>query len=110
MKKLLTKGIILIILGFSMGEIIFGNKRKYFDKLKNSETYYFLQEGVYSDKSILENNLIKETERLVDYQDNKYYVYVGITKDEEVLKKLIKIYKKNGLDIYPKEKSIIFEH
>lgn len=109
MKKLLTKGIILIILGFSMGEIIFGNKRKYFDKLKNSETYYFLQEGVYSDKSILENNLIKETERLVDYQDNKYYVYVGITKDEEVLKKLIKIYKKNGLDIYPKEKSIISE-
>ncbi len=109
MKKILIKGLCLIIIGFLIGEIIFGSKKNYFNKLKNSETYYFLQEGVYSDQNILKNNLKKINEKIIDYQQNKYYVYVGITKDKEVLDKLTKIYQKNGFDIYPKEKNIISE-
>lgn len=109
MKKILIRGICFIIIGFLIGEIIFGNKKKYFDKLKNSETYYFLQEGVYQNKDTLENNLKKINEKIIEQEKDKYYVYIGITKDKEVLEKLIKIYKKNGLDIYPKEKNIISE-
>ena len=109
MKKILIKGLCLIIIGFLIGEIIFGSKKNYFNKLKNSETYYFLQEGVYSDQNILKNNLKKINEKIIDYQQNKYYVYVGITKDKEVLDKLTKIYQKNGFDIYPKKKNIISE-
>ena len=109
MKKILIKGICFIIIGFLIGEIIFGNKKKYFDKLKNSETYYFLQEGVYQNKDTLENNLKKINEKIIEQEKDKYYVYIAITKDKEVLEKLIKIYKKNGLNIYPKEKNIISE-
>ena len=109
MKKILIKGICFIIIGFLIGEIIFGNKKKYFDKLKNSETYYFLQEGVYQNKDTLENNLKIINEKIIEQEKDKYYVYIGITKDKEVLEKLIKIYKKNGLNIYPKEKNIISE-
>ena len=106
MQKLIIKGLLLILIGFSIGEIIFGNKKKYFNKLRNSETYYFLQEGVYSNQTILDNNLEKLNQKIIDYQKGKYYVYVGITKDKEVLDKLTQIYKKNGFAIYPKEKNI----
>ena len=36
-------------------------------------------------------------------KDNEYYVYVGITRDLEKLKKLKKVYNKKGYATYQKE-------
>ena len=68
--------------------------------------YYFLQQGVYSNKDNLKNNSKDLSQKIIDYNNDKYYVYVGITKDKKVADKLIKIYKEKGIILHKKEKSI----
>lgn len=106
MKKILIFGIIFIFIGFILGKMIFGNKIDLLKKIYNMDTYYFLQEGVYSDRSILQNNLSKLNKKVIDYNNDKFYVYVGITKDIKVAKKIKKIYKNMGISVYQKEKDI----
>ena len=86
MKKIIILGIIYIIIG-----------------------YYFLQEGVYTNTDILQTNLVNLNKKIIDYNNNKYYVYVGITKDLEVAEKIIKIYEKEGYNITILEKGLSSE-
>ena len=106
MKKIILKGIIFIIVGFIIGELIFSDRIETLQRFNKKEIYYFLQEGVYKDKNILNNNLSEVSNKLIDYQDNKYYVYVGITKDIEIANRLKNIYEKEGINVYLKEKYI----
>lgn len=103
MKKIIIKGLIFIIIGFLIGNYLFGSKKDLIKRINNSEVYYFLQEGVYSSKDNLNNNLKSLSQKVIDYQDNKYYVYIGITKDKEVADKIKKIYEEKGFKIYEKE-------
>ena len=107
MKKIFISSIILITIGFLIGKLIFMEDKNIFKS--NNNTYYFLLEGIYSDKDNLENNSKKLSNKIIDYQDNKYYVYVGITRDLEVAKKLENIYENKGYQIYKKEKDVISE-
>ena len=107
MKKIIISGILLIILGYYLGNFIFNDLN--INKLKKEEKYYFLQEGVYNNKDNLNNNISNLTNKIIDYKNNKYYVYVGITKDLEVAEKLMKIYEKDGFNIYIKEKGLSSE-
>ena len=106
MKKIIIKSIIFIGIGFLLGSIIFGNNRDFFLKMKSTDTYYFLQEGVYLDYKNLQSNITKLSEKTIEKEEDKYYVYVGITKDKEVAELLKNIYEKKGLKIYQKEKNI----
>lgn len=88
-----------------MGDLIFNNRDLILDSINSrGEVYYFIQEGVYSDKEILENNLSKLDHKIIDYNNNRFYVYVGITKSKEVAEKLQKIYTKKGVQVIQKEK------
>lgn len=107
MKKIIISGILLIILGYYLGNFIFNDLN--INKLKKEEKYYFLQEGVYNNKDNLNNNISNLTNKIIDYKNDKYYVYVGITKDLEVAEKLMKIYEKDGFNIYIKEKGLSSE-
>lgn len=71
--------------------------------IETNETYYFLQEGVYSSKEILEENIKNMSLKVVDTINDKYHVYLGITKDENIAKKLKNIYESEGYQIYIKE-------
>lgn len=105
MKKNITWGIIFIILGFALGEVIFSNKDVILDSINShSEKYYFLQEGVYSDQEILENNLSKLNQKVIDYRNEKFYVYVGITKDKDAAIKLQNIYNQEKINVTLKER------
>ena len=104
MKKILTTGFIFILLGYYLGTFVFDDID--LKKYKDEERYYFLQEGVYSNRDNLNNNLSNLTNKIVDYNNDKYYVYVGITKDLEVAEKIIRIYNKEGYNIYIKEKGL----
>jgi len=106
MKKIIIWGLLFIILGFILGEFIFTDKIELIKKLKKGDTYYFLEEGVYNDYNSISNNLIDIGKNIIVKKDNKYHVYVGITKDLEVLEKLKKIYENKNINVYPKE--IIF--
>jgi len=109
MKKIIIKGLIFITIGFVLGEFLFGNMKNYLNRIKKVDTYYFLQEGVYSNMNTLQNNLRNLTQKTIDQENNQYYVYVGITKDKEIAEMLMNIYEKKGYKIHIKEKNISSE-
>ena len=107
MKKIFLSSLLFIALGFLLGNIIFSNRIALLENISPSkETYYFLQEGIYTDKDILEDDLKKIGPKIIDYDNDKFYVYVGITKDKKVANKLQKIYSKKGYSLVQKEKHL----
>lgn len=104
MKKKIFYSIIILITGIIVGRNIYLSKSM--QTFSNKDIYYFIQEGVYSSKSIMEENIKNMDLKVVDELDNKYYVYLGITKDESIAKKLKKIYESQGYQIYIKEVSL----
>lgn len=104
MKKKIFYSIIILITGIIVGRNIYLSKST--QTFSNKDIYYFIQEGVYSSKSIMEENIKNMDLKVVDELDNKYYVYLGITKDESIAKKLKGIYESQGYQIYIKEVSL----
>lgn len=82
----------------------------YQEKLVNTfsegKTYYFIQEGVYSSKEIMTENTKDIQVKTVDTINNKQYVYLGITRDNNNAKKIKDIYEKKGYQIYIKEQNL----
>ena len=103
MKKMIVYGIISILIGFFLGSLIFTKKELLF-KEKKENKYYFLQEGVYSDKSIIKDSQLSTKPKVIEYLNDKIYIYVGITKDLEVAEKLVSIYENNNIKLSIKEK------
>ena len=101
MKKKIFYSIIILITGIIVGRNIYLSKSM--QTFSNKDIYYFIQEGVYSSKSIMEENIKNMDLKVVDELDNKYYVYLGITKDESIAKRLKEIYESQGYQIYIKE-------
>ena len=101
MKKKIFYSIIILITGIIVGRNIYLSKVT--QTFSNKDIYYFIQEGVYSSKSIMEENIKNMDLKVVDELDNKYYVYLGITKDESIAKRLKEIYESQGYQIYIKE-------
>ena len=104
MKEKIFYSIIILITGIIVGRNIYLSKST--QTFSNKDIYYFIQEGVYSSKSIMEENIKNMDLKVVDELDNKYYVYLGITKDESIAKKLKEIYESQGYQIYIKEVSL----
>ena len=104
MKKKIFYSIIILITGIIVGRNIYLYKST--QVFSNKDIYYFIQEGVYSSKSIMEENIKNMDLKVVDEIDNKYYVYLGITKDENIAKRLKEIYESEGYQIYIKEVSL----
>ena len=109
MKKIIIKGSIYILLGYILGYIFFSNKIELVQKLINKDTYYFIEQGIYYDKEILQNNISKISYKVIDKDKNKYTVYVGITKDREVAEKIKDVYEKNNIKTIIKEKYLSSE-
>lgn len=109
MKKKIFYTFILLVSGIIIGRKIYLATENIDIKLNTPSTFYFLQEGVYSSKQIMEENVKSMNMKVVDTKDNKYYVYLGITKDAEIAKKLKMIYEEEGYQIYIKEVSIANE-
>ena len=98
MIKIIFKGVMFIILGFFLGKFFFSNKII----SNNKNNCYFIGEGIYANK-----DSIKDLDsKTIDYKDNKYYVYLGITKDIEVARKIQSIYKKQGINTFIDKRSI----
>ena len=104
MKKTFLLSIIFVILGAILGIFL---KSNYQDKVINAfsegKIYYFLQEGVYSSQEIMMENTKDLDVKLINEENNKYYVYLGITRDEENAKKIKELYKNKGYQLYIKE-------
>lgn len=104
MKKTFLLSIFFITIGTILGIFL---RNSYKDNLLGAfgegKIYYFLQEGVYSNKDIMTENTKDLNIKLVNEENGKYYVYLGITRDEENVKKIKEIYNTKGYQLYIKE-------
>lgn len=103
MKKQIIFGAIILIIGLLIGNKIYKTNSSLTTVFSEGTTYYFLQEGIYTSKVILEENTKNINVKLIEEKNSKYYVYLGITKSEEIAKKLKKLYEEDGYQIYIKE-------
>lgn len=103
MKKQFIMAIIILIAGIIIGNKITKTATSLKKVFKEDEIYYFLQEGVYNSKEILEENTNKLSFKVIEEFDSKYYVYLGITKSSSIATKLKEIYENKGYNIYIKE-------
>ena len=106
MKKKIFYLLIVLVTGIILGRKIYLATENIEVTFNEESTYFFLQEGVYSSKEIMEENIKNMNMKVVDNLDNKYYVYLGITKDENIAKRLKEIYEEEGYQIYIKEKTL----
>lgn len=106
MKKTIVLSFLFLLLGILIGTKFYNAKETLQATFSEGETYYFLQEGIYSKKTILLENTNNITPKVIEEIDNKYYVYVGISKTEENAKKIKQIYEDKGYNIYIKEKKL----
>lgn len=107
MKKTIILGILFILLGSFCGRYLYTNVMGDTGAVFNQKNkLYFLQEGVYSSKEIMDENVKDINNKLIVTDNNKYYVYLGITKDNDIAKKIKTIYENLGYQIYVKEMSV----
>lgn len=102
MKKNIVTCLLFISFGFIIGKIIF-SKINLININNNKNRYYFIQEGVYHNDNIF-NSITNIKEKILEYKNNKIYVYLAITKDIEVAKKISELYEEKDIKVTIKEK------
>lgn len=103
MKKTMFLAVVFVILGAVCGNYLYKNAPDSVSVFRESSKFYFLQEGIYSSKDIMLENVGDLSNKLVVLKDNQYYVYVGITLDKNNVDKIKKIYEDMGYQIYVQE-------
>lgn len=107
MKKTLITSSIFILFGAILGINVY---TKYKDGIistfSNSNDYFFIQEGVYSSKELMQENTKNIKNKIIETNNGKYYVYLAITTDIEIANKIKNIYEKEGYQIFLKEVSL----
>lgn len=107
MKKTMIVSLVSIILGALSAMLLNSTyKEKLVNTFSDGKTYYFIQEGVYSSKEIMTENTKDIQVKTVDTLNDKQYVYLGITRDNNNAKKIKDIYEKKGYQIYIKEQNL----
>ena len=98
--------VIFVVLGAVCGNYLYKKAPDTVSVFQTNQTFYFLQEGIYSSKDIMQENVGDLMNKLVVLEDNKYYVYVGITMDQDNANKIKKIYENMGYQIYIKKMTL----
>lgn len=98
-----------IIIGLSLAKFMF-NQYNYDGNLStvfnNGTKVYFIQQGVYSSYESMQTSLASFSYYIYSLENDKYYVYVAITRSEENVEKLKGYYSTLGYSIYVKELNI----
>ena len=109
MKKYFFPILFALVIGFLLAFIVlkqYQNVSLTLPTLASSEKLYFLQQGVYSSKESMEKNTSGLEHYIYSFENNQYYVYVGITRIKENADKLKGFFTEKGYSIYIKELSI----
>lgn len=104
-KKFIISIIIVIILGIISARSVYSLS----DKIEDKYSYYFLQLGVYDDIDTLEDDTKTIDDKVVLKENDKYCVYVGISKNKNSLNKISNLYKNYGYNLLIKNKRITNE-
>lgn len=109
MKKYIFPILSALIVGFLMAKFMidqYDKKEKITTVFNNSETLYFIQQGVYSTKESMEQNLTDFNYYIYSINENKYYAYVGISSNQKNSEKLKGFFDKQGYITYIKELNV----
>ena len=105
--KFLVPILFSIAIGLFFGKIFFDNYDKtsltVFDE---KSKVYMLQVGVYSSKDKMKEAFNDYKKLLYIESDDGYHLYVGITKNNQIARKIKEHYDKKGNNIYVKENII----
>lgn len=105
-KKFLLSVVIMMLLGIATAKVVYSKTISKDDK-RDDNLVYFLQLGVYTNKNSMSLDTKSVENKIVAVEDGKYYVYVGISKDKDNLKKISNIYDDLGYSLYIKEQKVI---
>jgi predicted small secreted protein len=107
MKKFVLPIFAAILIGVIIGKYLFSQYEGKIDvALKNDETIYVLQQGVYSNFDNAKNAASKLNYYVIDKDDKYYRIYVAITYNQNNVSKLEEYYVSKGNDIYVRELKI----
>lgn len=109
MKKYIMPIFLALIVGLILGRFVLNQyefEGKIVSTISKSKNAYFIQQGVYSSKESMEENLKDFAYYIYMIDDGKYYVYIGITFLEENMTKIKGYYKEKGYNTYVKEISV----
>lgn len=95
--------VLAILLGFLSAKIVYAI---YNPKSEENYNSYFVQSGVYSNENILKEEIKKLKAYTLIEENNKTYVYVGISTNLENANKIKEAYQKMGINTYIKKKNI----
>lgn len=101
MKKYIVTIIAALLVGFLLSDYIL----KKYDKTpislpvfnESSATAYLIQQGVYSSFESMQKNTTNLTDYIYSNLDGMFYVYIGMTLNEENVSKLQEYYKDKGI-------------
>lgn len=105
-KKIILSVIFTMLLGIATAKVVYSKTISSDDK-KSNNTVYFLQLGVYTNKNSMQLDTKSIENKIVTQENDKYYVYVGISKSKKNLEKVSKLYKNDGYSLYIKEMSVL---
>ena len=108
MKKYILSFLIALTIGFFLCKFFLNQYNNYTNVTVSNmgDTLYFIQYGVYSNYDSMEENTINLQNYVYNIDDNKYYVYIGITKDEKNKNKIVNYYNSIGYETIVKEYQI----
>lgn len=104
MKKYFLTISISVIIGFFLS-IFLLNQYKDYNGIKvynEGEEYIFLELGTYNSSEEMEKNAINLENYVYRKDNNKYYMYVGITKNKDNATKMKKYYESKSLNVEEK--------
>ena len=105
-KKIILSVVFTMLLGIATAKVVYSKTISSDDK-KSNNTVYFLQLGVYTNKNSMQLDTKCIENKIVTQENDKYYVYVGISKSKKNLEKISKLYKNDGYSLYIKEMSVL---
>ena len=105
-KNVVLPIIISILLGCLCAKLVYNGHKYKTDATSISYNSYLLQVGVYNDKEALDKALENLNDYIVKEENNKYYVYIGVTTSKENANKIKDAYKDKEINIYIKEGNI----
>ncbi len=101
MKKYFFTILISLIIGFFLSFFLLNQYKNYTGMAvyNEKEEYIFLNAGVYNSKEEMEKNAINLENYIYKKEDNKFYMYVGITKSKENVTKMENYYKRKNIEV-----------
>ena len=93
-----------VLLGYLCASFIFEQYGTGKFVFSENNIIYYLQCGSYSTKEASETKVKGIDEKITVLEGDKYYSYIGMTRNSNIAYEIEKLYKEKGIDIYVKQK------